>query len=404
MNARAARRWVGRRWAVSVALLAAGAVLAGCASSGGSSSNGSSSSSSSSGGTYKIGEVLALTGFGAPFSPEVEQGISAVVSTINAANSAGRKIVVVKADDGSSPTTASNACKQLVDQQHVDAIVGYEADPVALACNQSALQAGIPYLEVGGANGGDVCQSNMFWLGLTNSQEANLSAALAIKYFKKIYMFGSTATSTTLSFNDFAAAFKKDGGQIIGSSTEPTGTTNFSADIAKIVAAKPEAVYEQTLGADDVTFAKQFAAYPGANQIPRIDPSITSGTVKAMGAGATGIYSVLQYIPEMNTPVGKVYSAAVTKQNGSSALIGPGGATAWAGMNMLAKILKTKGTSPNTVIAALAKGSIVGPMGPLTVSDHYATMNVAGLRVTSSGGFSQITTLASGPPNPSCKF
>ena len=33
----------------------------------------------------------------------------------------------------------------------------------------------------------------------------------------------------------------------------------------------------------------------------------------------------------MNTPVGKVYSAAVKKQNGSSALIGPGGATAWAG-------------------------------------------------------------------------
>src|SRR6202044_1871757 len=101
---------------------------------------------------------------------------------------------------------------------------------------------------------------------------------------------------------------------------------------------------------------------------------------------ATGIYSVLQYIPEMNTPVGKVYSAAVTKQNGSSALIGPGGATAWAGMNMLAKILKTKGTSPDTVIAALAKGSIVGPMGPLTVPDHYATLTVAGLRVPSSGG------------------
>ena len=137
-------------------------------------------------------------------------------------------------------------------------------------------------------------------------------------------------------------------------------------------------MYEQTLGADDVTFAKQFAAYPVANQISRVDPSITSGTVKAMGTGATGIYSVLQYIPEMNTPVGKVYSAAVKKQNGSSALIGPGGATAWAGMNMLAKVLKTQGTRPTTAIAALARGRSSGRWGRLPVSDHYATMNVAG--------------------------
>jgi ABC-type branched-subunit amino acid transport system substrate-binding protein len=259
-------------------------------------------------------------------------------------------------------------------------------------------------VEVGGANGGDVCQSNMFWLGLTNSQEADTSAAFATKYFKRFYMFGTTATSTTLSFKDFSAAVKRDGGTIVGSSTEPAGTASYSSDIAKIVAAKPQAVYEQTLGADDVTFSKQFAAYPGANGIARVDPSITSGTVKAMGSAATGMYSVLQYIPEMNTPVGAVYSAAVKKLYQGGALIGPGGATAWAGMTLLASILKSQGTDATTIISALSKGKVEGPQGELTVTDHYATMNVAGVRVTTGGGFSQVNSVASGPPNLTCSF
>ena len=57
------------------------------------------------------------------------QGLQAALAYVNKNNVAGRTIKVFYADDAATPTTAADVCNRLVNQTHVNAIVGFESTP-----------------------------------------------------------------------------------------------------------------------------------------------------------------------------------------------------------------------------------------------------------------------------------
>src|SRR5262245_57128975 len=116
----------GRRTVTAVLALA---VLAGALAAAASSSRGASTE------PYTIGWVSGLTGSQATNSASATQGLQAALANVNKNNLAGRTIKVYYADDAATPTTAADVCNRLINQKHVDAIVGFESTPSQAACN-----------------------------------------------------------------------------------------------------------------------------------------------------------------------------------------------------------------------------------------------------------------------------
>ncbi len=84
---------------------------------------------------YTIGWVTGFTGSQATNAASATQGLQAALAYVNKNNVAGRQIKVFYADDAATPTTAADVCNRLVNQTHVNAILGFESTPSTAACN-----------------------------------------------------------------------------------------------------------------------------------------------------------------------------------------------------------------------------------------------------------------------------
>jgi ABC-type branched-subunit amino acid transport system substrate-binding protein len=137
-----------KRTGAAVAFTAAVMMLA--AACGSSSSSGSGSGgSSSSGAPIKIGVLTSITGSSASgFTPSTENGIKARLGLVNAKGGVnGHKITFVMADDASSAAGAATAVRQLIEQDHVTAIV--DNSSWFFGAYSIAVQAGIPVFGTG---------------------------------------------------------------------------------------------------------------------------------------------------------------------------------------------------------------------------------------------------------------
>lgn len=115
----------------------------------GSSTGSSSGSTSGNGAPIKIGVVTSITGSSASgFTPGTQNGVKARLGLVNAAGGVnGHKITYVMADDASSPAGAANAVRQLIEQDHVTAIL--DVSSWFFGAYSVAVQAGVPVFGVG---------------------------------------------------------------------------------------------------------------------------------------------------------------------------------------------------------------------------------------------------------------
>jgi branched-chain amino acid transport system substrate-binding protein len=144
-----------RRTGAAVAVSAVAITLAAACSSSSSSTgaagasspttSGSSSASAGGNGTpIKVGVVTSITGASASgFTPGTENGVKARLALANAAGGVnGHKITYVMADDASTPAGAATAVRQLIEQDHVTAIL--DDSSWFFGGYSIAVQAGIP--------------------------------------------------------------------------------------------------------------------------------------------------------------------------------------------------------------------------------------------------------------------
>src|SRR5215469_4592602 len=92
---------------------------------------------------YTIGWVTGFTGSQATNAASATQGLQTALAIVNKTNAAGRPI---KVDDAADPATASNDCNRLVNQTHVQAILGFESTPSTAACDTYLQPGNIPYI------------------------------------------------------------------------------------------------------------------------------------------------------------------------------------------------------------------------------------------------------------------
>lgn len=359
---------------------------------------------------YTIGWVAGFTGSQATNSASATQGLQAALANVNNNNLAGRKIKVFYADDAATPTTAADVCNRLVNQTHVNAIVGFESTPSQAACNTYLTNNSMPYVLAQTSTSGSICLPNYFSLGNVGNQQVNpLVDYLTHKQgTKKIYVVASDFSSGRLGASQVAARATSDNASVVGTSYEPLGTTDFSSDISKIAAAQPDTVIDVLVGSDETAFYKQFKTDPRSKGIKTASFLMDDGIAAAIGGQLLqGTIVATGYFKDNPSKGNQQFVDAMKKKYGDKAQISGAAAAAWDGIFILAHALKNaKSTSGSDVVAALMNAKSTGPRGDLAFKNrHYVALTTYVVQEQKDGTAklvgrqARITPL---PVNPTC--
>jgi ABC-type branched-subunit amino acid transport system substrate-binding protein len=359
---------------------------------------------------YTIGWVSGLTGSQATNSESATQGLQAALANVNKHNLAGRTIKVYYADDAATPTTAADVCNRLVNQKHVDAIVGFESTPSQAACNTYLTNDKMPYVLAQTSTSGSICLDNYFSLANVGNQQVNpLVDYLTHKQgTKKIYIVASDFSSGRLGASQVTARAQSDSAQVVGTSYEPLGTTDFSSDIGKIASAQPDTVIDILVGSDETAFYKQFKTDPRSKGIKTASFLMDDGIAAAIGGQLLqGTILSTGYFKDNPSKGNKQFVDTMKKKYGDKAQISGAAAAAWDGVFILAHALKSaKSTSGADVISALMNAKTSGPRGDLAFKNrHYVALTTYLVEQQKDGSAKlvgsqrRITPL---PVNPTC--
>jgi branched-chain amino acid transport system substrate-binding protein len=271
-----------RAWKDMAAMAAAGAlsitmVLSGCASPVNQAATGGSAKPAVA--PVKIGAILSLTGSYAGLGAPEKRAIELEVKRINDAGGVGgAPIEVVVEDDATDAQKAVAAATKLIEKDKVVAIIGATGTGGTMAIRNEASRAGVPIVSMaGGSVVTDTFDANTFQTPWPN----RVVVAFTLKYLKANGITGIALLSDSSGYGkdghdvtvkQAAAA----GVVIVADETFNPGDTDMTAQLTKIKAAGPQAVWLWNAGKEAATAAKN---------LRQIAPSATIRLVGAPGNG-----------------------------------------------------------------------------------------------------------------------
>jgi branched-chain amino acid transport system substrate-binding protein len=204
----------------------------------------------------KVGIVVAATG------PAASLGIPQKnTAALLPKEMAGQKIEYVVLDDASDSTTAVKNVKKLIDEDHVDVVVGPSTTPNALAMMDSTVDAETPTISMGAAavlvNPVDAKKR---WVFKTPQNDALMAGAIVdhmaakgVKTIAIIALTDSYGQNWVSEMNKLIGA--KNITLVANESYQPTDTS-VTGQVLRVVAAKPDAILVASRGTPAVTPAK----------------------------------------------------------------------------------------------------------------------------------------------------
>lgn len=209
-----------------------------------------------------IGGVGPVSGEAATFGQSTKEGCELAVEEWNAAGGVlGKNIKLIYQDDKGDPTEAATVWTKLITQDKVVAIVGTVMSKCSLAGAPISQQYKVPMISPTSTNPkvtevGDYIFRACFidpFQGTVGAKFAyeNLNAKKAACIFD----VGNDYTKGLAEF--FRDKFTQLGGTIVAFEAHPTGTTDFKAQLTKIIAAKPDVIYISDYYNDVALIAKQ---------------------------------------------------------------------------------------------------------------------------------------------------
>ena len=212
--------------------------------------------------TIKIGGIAPVTGDAATFGISTRNGYEMAIEEVNDKGGIlGKKVELVFADDKGDPTEGATAAQKLINQDKVVAIVGTVMSSVTLAFAPICQSTGIPMITHIGTNEkitqvGDY----IFRACFIDSFQGTVGANFAYNYLNArtagiIYDLGNDYTKGLAEF--FEKQFETLGGTVVASEGHPSGTTDFTPQLTKIIEAKPDVIYCPDYYNDSGLIAKQ---------------------------------------------------------------------------------------------------------------------------------------------------
>ena len=219
--------------------------------------------------TVKIGFISSFSGpvaaIGNDMRNSFELGLDHVGRKLG-----GLPVEVIYEDDEIKPDVGLQKTQKLIQSDHVDFVVGYIWSNVLLA-SMPALTDSKTMTVVTNAGAsqlaGNQCSPYIFSTSFQNDQvPAAVGTYMNQKGIKKVFLMAPNYTAGKDMTTGFKSTFK---GQIVGEEyTRWPDQLDFSAELSKVRAAKPDAMYVFYPGGPGVQFMTQYAQSGLKGQVP----------------------------------------------------------------------------------------------------------------------------------------
>ncbi|MEH1123671.1 ABC transporter substrate-binding protein [Micromonospora sp. CPCC 206061] len=266
-------------------------------------------------GTIKVGLLASLSGTYQAIGTDMRDGFQLYLRT-HGGKLGGHPIELVVADEGDGPPTAVPAATKLVKQDRVSVLTGIVGGGSAAGVYPVLTEAKIPFI---GANARPAFKDvSRVWHTSYLSQETGASVAQYVRDHVdgSVYAIGPDYQGGHDQLKGFTEAFTKAGGTLANADGKtrftpfPT-TTNFTPYFAQIKASGAKAVYTFYAGTAAIDFVKQYSQSE-IKDLPLYAAGFLTegGVLNAQGPAARGIFSVLNYSPDLDNAENRSFVAA----------------------------------------------------------------------------------------------
>ncbi len=262
----------------------------------------------------KIGVIATLSGPAAVIGQQLRNGFSLAVKTMGN-KLGGLPVEVIVADDEGKPDVAVGKVKAFVDRDKVQFVVGPVFSNILGAIMKPVTEANVILISPNAGSSafaGKDCNPNFFVTSYQNDQVHEVLGQYAQESgVKKVIII----VPNYQAGKDAAAGFKhKFSGEVLDEVYVPLGQLDYSAEISKIAAAKPDAVFAFVPGGMGVNFVKQFRQAGLADKIPVLSAfTVDEANLPAEREAALGMYSGANWAPNLDNPQNKAFVEAYLK-------------------------------------------------------------------------------------------
>ena len=263
----------------------------------------------------KVGVIATLSGPPAVIGQQLRNGFNLAVKTLGG-KLGGREVEVIVADDELKPDVAVAKVKALVERDKVDFVVGPVFSNILAAIMKPVTEGGAILISpnAGTSNfAGKDCNPNFFVTSYQNDQVFGVSGKHAQDTgIKKVFLMAPNYQAGKDALAGFKAFFK---GEIADEVYVPLNQLDFSAELSKIAAAKPEAIYVFLPGGMGVNFVKQFRQAGLADGVTFLSAfTVDESTLPAQQDAALGFFGGSNWAPDLDNPQNKAFVAAYEKE------------------------------------------------------------------------------------------
>ena len=261
----------------------------------------------------KVGIVLSLSGPPAALGKQALDGFQLGLKSLGG-KFAGRDVETVVVDDELKPDLAITKVQALIDRDKVDFVVGPIFSNVLQAIIKPVTDQKIFLISPNAGPSsfaGKACNPYFFVTSYENDRIHAASGTYAQeKGYKRVFLLAPNYQAGKDAIEGFKSTFK---GEIVDEVYTPLTQLDFSAELAKIAAAKPDAIYTFMPGGLGVNLVKQYRQ-AGLSDIPFISAfTVDESTLPAQQDAAIGFYGSSNWAPNLDTPQNKAFVANFEK-------------------------------------------------------------------------------------------
>ena len=322
----------------------------------------------------KIGVIASLSGPPAVLGTQMRNGFLLGVKELGG-KLGGREVEVIVQDDELKPDVAVSKVKAMVERDKVDFVVGPIFSNILQAIMKPVTDSGAILISpnAGTSNfAGKECNPNFFVTSYQNDQNHEVLGKYAQdKAIKKVFLMAPNYQAGKDSLAGFKRHFK---GEVVDEVYVPLNQLDYSAELSKIAAAQPQAIFVFLPGGMGVNFVKQFRQAGLADKITFLSAfTVDEGTLPAQQDAAIGFFGGANWAPNLDNAVNKKFVADFEKEYG--AVPGSYAFQAYDAAKLIDSALKqTKGDTANkdALRAAIKKADFQSARGKFKfANNHY---------------------------------
>lgn len=251
-----------------------------------------------------IGVVLPLTGHLASAGELMKQGFDLALGEINNGQLGSPQFKFIIEDDASTPEGAVAAFNKLIHEDGVSVILGPATSSATEAAFPIAGENRIVAISpTAGKRGLGAISDFVFRIPLAT--DVVVAKGIPVTHAKLGYQRVATMYDETDGFSTdrdkaLQEAFTVNGIEVLTTEIFRSGDTDFSAQLTRIQALNPDAIFVSALPPEKPLILVQAGAL--GISVPFIVSSLTNVEVAAAGAAAEGAITFIDWLPTDDTP------------------------------------------------------------------------------------------------------